>query len=179
MPKVVSNCTEACVWGWSIISGCLYFGYLFFMVFPIMMKLLTCVSLILQFSVSRWGQGGDCSHVFRYSQYDGEVYWKRQYSIWLGKLWLVLSRAVMRLCLSGGLSYTRVREFVLKMQSTIGLSKSKYRMHRMRSGGATAVANEGVPNRWFKRLEDGKCKNGYVKRHCKRQTQSYTRNLGL
>jgi hypothetical protein len=65
----------------------------------------------------------------------------------------------MRLRLSVGLSYTRVREFVLKMLSMIGLSKPKYSLNSMRSGGATAVANEEVPNRWFKRHGRWKMEN--------------------
>ena len=85
--------------------------------------------------------------------------------------------AGMRLRPSGGLSYTRVRELVLEMLSGVGLEKSKYGLHSLRAGGARAAANAGVADRWFKghgHWNSENAKDGYVKRHCKRQTQSYS-----
>ena len=52
---------------------------------------------------------------------------------------------------SGGLSYTRMRELVLEKLGEVGLDKSKFGLHSLRSGGASAAANAGIPDRWFKR----------------------------
>ena len=67
---------------------------------------------------------------------------------------------------SGGISYTRVRELVLEKLHQIGLDKSKFGLHSLRSGGASAAANAGVPDRWFKRhgrWRSENAKDGYVK----------------
>ena len=79
---------------------------------------------------------------------------------------LVASKAGMRLRPSGDLSYTRVRQLVLEMLSGVGLEKSKYGLHSLCAGGATAAANAGVPDRWFKRhgrWKSENAKDGYVK----------------
>lgn len=64
------------------------------------------------------------------------------------------------------LSYTRVREIVLNLFSAIDLDKKKIGVHSLRSGGATAAANFGIPDRLFKRhgrwLSE-KAKDGYIK----------------
>ena len=49
------------------------------------------------------------------------------------------------------LSYTRVREIVLDAVRCIGLDPSRYGTHSLRSGGASCVANAGLPDRIFKR----------------------------
>ena len=79
---------------------------------------------------------------------------------------LVNPKSGARLQPSGGLSYMRVRELVLEKLSQIGVDKSKYGLHSRRSGGATAAANAGVPDRWFKRhgrWRSENAKDGYVK----------------
>lgn len=50
--------------------------------------------------------------------------------------------------------------------SQIGLDKSKFALHSLRSGGASAAANAGIPDRWFKRhgrWRSENAKDGYVK----------------
>ena len=42
------------------------------------------------------------------------------------------------------LSYTRAREIVLETLGKIGLEKSKFGLHSLRSGGASQAANAGV-----------------------------------
>ena len=69
---------------------------------------------------------------------------------------------------SGGISYTRARELVLeKLQmKAIGLDAKQFGMYRLRSGGTSAAANAGVPDRLFKRhgrwLSET-VKDGYIK----------------
>ncbi|XP_019621166.1 PREDICTED: uncharacterized protein LOC109467590 [Branchiostoma belcheri] len=45
------------------------------------------------------------------------------------------------------MSYTRAREKVLSMLSTIGLDPTRYGLHSLRSGGASTAAAMGVPDR--------------------------------
>ena len=52
-----------------------------------------------------------------------------------------------RLRASGGLSYSRVRELVLEKLIALGLDKRKFGLHSLRSGGASAAAQAGVPDR--------------------------------
>ncbi|XP_060579452.1 uncharacterized protein LOC132736355 [Ruditapes philippinarum] len=64
------------------------------------------------------------------------------------------------------LSYTRARELILDMFEHIGLDKSKFGLHSLRSGGASAAANAGVSDRLFKRhgrWKSEKGKDSYVK----------------
>ena len=63
------------------------------------------------------------------------------------------------------LSYTRTREILLEALESIGLEKKSFGLHSLRSGGATAAANSGVPDRLFKRhgrWKSDKAKGGYV-----------------
>ena len=63
------------------------------------------------------------------------------------------------------LSYTRSRE-VIRILGTIGLDKTKFGTHSLRSGGATIAANSGVPDRLFKRhgrWRSEKAKDMYIK----------------
>ena len=63
------------------------------------------------------------------------------------------------------LSYTRVRELILKAVKLIGLDESLYGTHSLRAGGATITANAGIPDRLFKkhdRLVSDKSKDIYV-----------------
>ena len=67
---------------------------------------------------------------------------------------------------SGGLSYTRACELVLEKLKAIGLDARQFGMHSLRSGGASAAANAGLPDRLFKRhgrwLSET-AKDGYIK----------------
>ena len=64
---------------------------------------------------------------------------------------LVTIKKASRLRSTGGLSYTRAWEVVLDMLAAIGLDKKPFGLHSLRSGGASAAANAGVPDRFFKR----------------------------
>ena len=44
-------------------------------------------------------------------------------------------------------AYTRARELVLTMLESIGLDQKQFSLHNLRSGGASAAANAGVPDR--------------------------------
>ena len=52
---------------------------------------------------------------------------------------LVVTKAGAKLRATGGLSYTRVRELVLEKLSKIGLDASKFGLHSLRAGGASAA----------------------------------------
>jgi hypothetical protein len=55
---------------------------------------------------------------------------------------------------------------LLSALSSIGLEKSRYCLHSLRSGGATAAASAGVDDRLFKkhgRWKSDSAKDGYVK----------------
>ena len=86
-----------------------------------------------------------------------------------------------RLRASGGLSYTRVRELVLEKIAAIGLDPKQFGLHSLRSGGASAAANAGVPDRWFKRhgrwLSEN-TKDGYIKDKLEDRL-SVSKNIGL
>jgi integrase len=67
---------------------------------------------------------------------------------------------------SGGLSYSRIRELVLEQLLAIGLDKRLFGLHSLRSGGASAAAQAGVPDRLFKRhgrWRSEAAKDGYIK----------------
>ena len=67
---------------------------------------------------------------------------------------------------SKGLSYTRLRELVLEAFKDIVPVFSAIGTHSLRSGGATAPANAGIPDRLFKRhgrWSSDSAENGYVK----------------
>ena len=82
---------------------------------------------------------------------------------------------------SGGLSYTRAREVVLDMLTAIGLDRKQFGLHSLRAGGASAAANSGVPDRFFKRhgrWKSENAKDGYVKDSLDERLK-VSRNLGL
>ena len=63
----------------------------------------------------------------------------------------------------------------------MGLNSKEFGLHSQRSGGATAAANAGVPDRIFKRhvrLLSENAKDGYIKDKLGDRL-SVTRNLGL
>jgi integrase len=67
---------------------------------------------------------------------------------------------------SGSLSYTRVRELLLAKLQVLGYDSSMFGVHSLRAGGATRAANNGVPDRMFKRhgrWKSESAKDGYVK----------------
>ena len=94
---------------------------------------------------------------------------------------LVTTKNGSRLRSTGGLSYTRAREVVLDMLTAIGLDKKQFGLHSLRSGGASAAANAGVPDRFFKRhgrWRSENAKDGYVKDSLEERLK-VSRNLGL
>ena len=67
---------------------------------------------------------------------------------------------------SNAISYTRVRDIILEKLSAIGLDPKRFDLHSLCSGGASAAANAGVPERMFKRhgrWRSENAKDGYVK----------------
>ena len=64
---------------------------------------------------------------------------------------IVASKSGERLRLQGSLSYTRLRELFLHKLSELGFDAKQFGLHSLRSGGATAAAQAGVPDRLFKR----------------------------
>ena len=80
----------------------------------------------------------------------------------------------------GKLSYTRIREVVIGMFKGVVTDVSVFVLS-FRSGGATAAANAGVPDRHFKRHGRWKsetAKDGYVKDLLSSRLQ-VSRNIGL
>ena len=70
-----------------------------------------------------------------------------------------------RLRVAGSLSYTRMRELFLAKLGELGLDASRFGLHSLRAGGATAAANAGVADRLFKRhgrWRSESAKDGYV-----------------
>ena len=64
------------------------------------------------------------------------------------------------------LSYTRLRELFLNKLAELGFDPKQFGLHSLRSGGATAAANAGIPDRLFKRhgrWQSESAKDGYVK----------------
>ena len=76
------------------------------------------------------------------------------------------SKNGVKLRRQGSLSYTRMRELLLEKLSQLGLDPKNFGLHSLRSGGASAAANAGVPDRLFKRhgrWKSENAKDGYVK----------------
>lgn len=81
----------------------------------------------------------------------------------------------------GSISYSRMREVVLDMLSAVGLDQRKFGLHSLRSGGASAAANAGVPDRMFKRhgrWRSENAKDGYIQ-DALDERLTVSRNLGL
>ena len=64
-----------------------------------------------------------------------------------------------RLRKKGCFSYTRMREIVLEKLSELGLDRKLFGLHSLRSGGASAAAGAGVPDRLFKHHGRWRCKH--------------------
>lgn len=76
------------------------------------------------------------------------------------------TKAGERLRINGSLSYTRMRELLLQELRKLGYDATKFGLHSLRAGGATAAANAGVPDRLFKRhgrWRSESAKDGYIK----------------
>ena len=74
-----------------------------------------------------------------------------------------------------------MRELFLAKLTELGFDSTKYGLHSLRSGGATAAANEGVPDRLFKwhgRWKSESAKDGYVK-DSREALMSVTKSLKL
>ena len=83
-----------------------------------------------------------------------------------GFLFRPLTRGGKELRPSGCLSYTRMRELLLERLESLGYPASQFGVHSLRSGGASAAAQAGVPDRLFKkhgRWRSEAAKDGYVK----------------
>ena len=79
------------------------------------------------------------------------------------------------------ISYTTVRDILLTNLKNIGLDKTQFGLHSLRSGGATAAANFGINDRLFQkhgRWRSEKVKNGYVHENL-RALLNVSRNLGV
>ena len=79
------------------------------------------------------------------------------------------------------ISYTTAREDALDLVRRVGLDNKDFGLHSARSGGATSAANNGVPDRLFKRhgrWKSEKAKDSYIKDNLS-QLLSVSRNLGL
>lgn len=79
------------------------------------------------------------------------------------------------------MSYTRVREIILHALRPLVDDVSKFGVHSLRAGGATAAAQAGVQDRLFKRHGRWKTENakdGYVKDSVK-DLLSVSKSLGL
>ena len=86
-----------------------------------------------------------------------------------------------RLRVSGGLSYTRLRELLLAKFEQLGCDKGCFSPHSLRAGGASAAANGGIPDRMFKRhgrWASESAKDGYVKDALEDRLE-VSRSLGL
>ena len=76
---------------------------------------------------------------------------------------------------------TRVQEILLDDLESLGLEKSKFGLHSLRSGGATAAAAAGINDRVFKkhgRWASDTAKDGYV-RGSITEKLSVSKNVGL
>lgn len=79
------------------------------------------------------------------------------------------------------MSYTRIRELILNALKEVGEDPSKFGVHSLRSGGATAAANLGIPDRLFKahgRWRSETAKDGYIQDNIEK-VLSVSKNLGL
>ena len=82
---------------------------------------------------------------------------------------------------TGGLSYTRLRELLIAKIAQLGMDPALFGMHSLRTGGATAAANAGMPDRLFKRhgrWRSESAKDGYVKDSVERRLD-VSKSLGI
>ena len=82
---------------------------------------------------------------------------------------------------SGKLSYSSAHEILLNTVDHIGLDKTKFGLHSLRSGGATAAAAaqiEDIISIKYGHWKSEKAKDGYVKQNLS-QRLSITHKLGI
>ena len=82
---------------------------------------------------------------------------------------------------SGSISYTCLRESFRKKLKELGYNPDIFSLHSLRAGGATAAANNGVPDRLFKRhgrWKSDSAKDGYVEDLMEHRME-VTRQIGL
>ncbi|XP_071140495.1 integrase/recombinase xerD homolog [Mytilus edulis] len=82
---------------------------------------------------------------------------------------------------SGKISYSSARDILLSALHKLGLDKTKFGLHSLRSGGATAAAASKIEDRIFKkhgRWKSDRAKDGYVKENLEERL-SVTKNLGV
>jgi len=82
---------------------------------------------------------------------------------------------------SGRLTYTRLRECFKEKLKSLGFPAEQYGLHSLRAGGATAAANNGVPDRLFKRhgrWKSESAKDGYIEDSLEAR-MSVSESLGL
>jgi len=93
----------------------------------------------------------------------------------------IVTGKMEKLRATGGLSHTRMAELLKDKLLDLGFSSKEFSLHSLRSGGATAAAVAGVPDRLFKkhgRWRSENAKDGYVEDSLE-QRLSVSRSLGL
>ena len=93
----------------------------------------------------------------------------------------ITSGKVQALRPTGKFSYTRFSELLKQKLKDLGFPPVEFSPHSLRSGGATAAAGAGVPDRIFKQHGHWKSENakdGYVKGTLEKHL-SVTKKLGL
>ena len=79
------------------------------------------------------------------------------------------------------LTYSRLRECFKEKLKALGFPAEQFGLHSLRAGGATAAANNGVPDRLFKRhgrWKSESAKDGYIEDSLEARI-SVSENLGL
>lgn len=82
---------------------------------------------------------------------------------------------------SGAISYSCLRELFKKKLRELNYDPDKFGLHSLRAGGATAAANNGVPDRLFKRhgrWKSDSAKDGYIEDSVK-QRLTVSQKIGL
>ena len=82
---------------------------------------------------------------------------------------------------SGSISYSCLRELFRKKLRELDYDPDRFGLHSLRAGGATAAANNGVPDRLFKRHGHWKtdsAKDGYIEDSVK-QRLTISQQIGL
>ena len=82
---------------------------------------------------------------------------------------------------TGGLTYTRLCECFKEKLKALGFPAEQFGLHSLRAGETTVAANNGVPDRLFKRhghWRSESAKDGYIKDSLE-ATMSVSENLGL
>ena len=95
---------------------------------------------------------------------------------------ICVSKNGERLRSSGSLSYSRIRELILRKINSLGYDGRKFGLHSFRAGGATSAANNpDLPERLFKRhrrWRSERAKDGYIKESVENRLK-VSKSLGL